>query len=65
MPRTAFRLRIKPGKEQEAAPATYPDHDSLCHHHLNREMRGIAAGNIALSLLYNCHLLLQTFPGVN
>jgi hypothetical protein len=87
---------------KRCASANYPGHTSLCHHHLNREMGGIADGNIvaadilssignfqsaaainialgkiflhqvtgrisrqdALSLAYNCQLLLQTLPAV-
>jgi hypothetical protein len=67
--RTNAENRVSPAHQAwqragSCAHATYPGHDSLCHHHLNREMRGIAAGNIALSFLYNCHLLLQTLAGV-
>src|ERR1051326_5541449 len=31
---------------KRCASANYPGHTSLCHHHLNREMRGIAGGNL-------------------
>ena len=31
---------------KRCASANYPGHTSLCHHHLNRQMRGIAGGNL-------------------